>query len=137
MRRLRYTAALATVALAGAALTAGSASAGATGAPVGEAPALPPGASVAGPESSSATLHVTVALRSADPSGLNLLATQVSTPGSPQFRHFLSPAQVQQRFGPPAGAAASVSAWLRSQHLSTGPALGDGLLIPATGSTAR
>jgi len=137
MRRLRYTAALATVALAGAALTAGAASAGAAGAPAGEAPALPPGARVAGPESSSATLHVTVALRSADPSGLNLLATHVSTPGSPQFRHFLSPAQVQERFGPPAGAAASVRAWLRSQHLSTGPALGDGLLIPATGSTAQ
>jgi len=137
MRRLRYTAALATVALAGAALTAGAASAGAAGAPVGEAPALPPGAGVAGPESSSAPLHITVALRSADPSGLNLLATHVSTPGSPQFRHFLSPAQVQERFGPPAGAAASVTAWLRSQHLSTGPALGDGLLIPATGSTAQ
>lgn len=139
MRRLRYTAALASVALAGAALTAGAtaASAGAAGAPVGEAPALPPGASVAGPEIGSAPLHITVALRSADASGLNLLATQVSTPGSPEFRHFLNPAQVQQRFGPPAGAAASVTAWLRSQHLSPGPALGDGLLIPATGSTAQ
>ena len=78
-----------------------------------------------------------MALRSADPSGLDLLATQVSTPGSAQFRHFLSPAQVQHRFGPPGGAAAAVTSWLRSQHLSTGPTLGDGLLIPATGSTAR
>lgn len=92
---------------------------------------------MAGPEGSSATPHITVALRSADPRGLKLLPTQVSTPGSPQFRHFLSPAQVQERFGPPAGAAASVSAWLRSQHLRTGTTLGDGLLIPATGSTAQ
>ena len=139
MRRLRYTAVLAAAALASAALTAGTtaASAGTAGAPVGEAPALPPGAAVAGPEAGSAALHITVALRPADPAGLNALATQVSTPGSPQFRHFLSPAQVQDRFGPPGGAAAAVTSWLRSQHLSTGSALGDGLLIPATGSTAQ
>jgi subtilase family serine protease len=74
-----------------------------------------------------------VALRSADPRGLRRLAARVSTPGSARFRHFLTPRQVHARFGPRRGAAAAVRAWLNRHHLSTRPALGDGLLLPATG----
>ena len=104
--------------------------------PVGTAPGIPPGARITGPEAASATLHITVALRSADPRGLRRLATRVSTPGSARFRHFLTPRQVQARFGPRRGAAAAVRAWLTRQHLTTRPALGDGLLLPATGPVA-
>jgi subtilase family serine protease len=106
-------------------------------APVSTAPGIPPGARVTGPEARSATLHITVALRSADPGGLRRLAGEVSTPGSARFRHFLRPRQIQARFGPPRGAAAAVRAWLRSQHLVTRPVLGDGLLLPARGPVAR
>jgi kumamolisin len=100
--------------------------------PVGTAPGIPPGARVTGPEASSATLHITVALRSAHPLALSRLAAGVSTPGSARFRHFLSPHRVQARFGPARGAAAAVRAWLRSHHLTARPALGDGLLLPVT-----
>ncbi len=61
--------------------------------PVGTAPGIPPGARITGPEARSATLHITVALRSADARGLRRLAAQVATPGSARFRHFLSPRQ--------------------------------------------
>jgi subtilase family serine protease len=106
-------------------------------APLGTAPALPPGARLAGPEPGAVTLHVTVALRSAHSAGLDRLATRVATPGSTQFRHFLRPAQVQRRFGPPAPALARARAWLRSRHLVTQPVLADGLLLPVTGSVRQ
>jgi subtilase family serine protease len=106
-------------------------------APVGVAPALPPGARLAGPEPGAVTLHVTVALRPAHPAQLDRLATRVATPGSTQFRHFLRPAQVQRRFGPPAAALAQARAWLRGQHLVTQPVLADGLLLPVTGSVRQ
>lgn len=122
---------------------ASAASAGRPGAPaghvmvpVGPAPGIPPGARIIGREAGSATLHITVALRSADPRGLRRVATRVSTPGSAGFRHFLTPRQVQARFGPRRGAAAAVRAWLNRHHLSTTPTLGDGLLLPAAGSVA-
>jgi kumamolisin len=122
---------------------ASAASAGRPGAPAGHvmvpvspAPGIPPGARIIGREAGSATLHITVALRSADPRGLRRVATRVSTPGSARFRHFLTPRQVQARFGPRRGAAAAVRAWLNRHHLSTRPTLGDGLLLPAAGSVA-
>jgi subtilase family serine protease len=141
-----YTAALAAAVLTGAAGLAGAsaasagrgaASAGAVMSPVGTAPGIPPGARVTGPAARSATLRITVALRSADPRGLDRLAAEVSTPGSARFRHFLHPRRIQARFGPPQAATAAVRAWLRSYHLSTSPALGDGLLLPAAGPVAR
>jgi len=78
-----------------------------------------------------------VALRPAHPARLDRLATRVATPGSTQFRHFLRPAQVQRRFGPPAAALARARGWLRGQHLVTQPVLADGLLLPVTGSVRR
>ena len=41
----------------------------------------------------------------------------VSTPGSPSFRHFLTPAQYRARYAPTSAAIASVKAWLKSQGL--------------------
>jgi subtilase family serine protease len=82
-------------------------------------------------------MHVTVALRPADPTGLERLAAQVSTPGSALYRHFLRPRQVQEGFGPPAAVAAALRAWLRGRGLAAGPTSGDGLLLPATGSVAQ
>jgi subtilase family serine protease len=38
----------------------------------------------------------------------------VSTPGSPSYRQFLTPAQYRARFAPTAGTIASVEAWLRA-----------------------
>jgi subtilase family serine protease len=133
-----------TAAQAGTAAPAGTAAqaavaaqAGLRMAPVGAAPGLPAGARLAGAEPQRATLHITIALRSAHPARLQQLATRVATPGSTQFRHFLRPAQVQRRFGPPAAVLARTRAWLHAQHLVTQPVLGDGLLLPVTGSVRR
>jgi subtilase family serine protease len=42
-------------------------------------------------------------------------AAAVSTPGSPLFRHYLSPAAYTARFGAPRAATAQVESWLRSE----------------------
>lgn len=42
-------------------------------------------------------------------------AAAISTPGSPLFRHYLSPAAYATRFGASRGSAAAVQAWLRSR----------------------
>ena len=135
--RRGWAATAAGAATAARAATALGAQAGPGMAPVGAAPALPPGARLGGPEPATVTLHITVALRPAHPARLDHLATRVATPGSTQFRHFLRPAQVQRRFGPPAAALARARAWLRGQHLVTHPVLADGLLLPVTGSVRR
>ncbi len=42
-------------------------------------------------------------------------AAAVSTPGSPLFRHFLSPARYTAQFGPTQATVASVESWLKSK----------------------
>ena len=117
---------------------AGPASTGpASTGPASTGAGIPPGARITGREAGSATLHITVALRSGHPGSLARLAREVSVPASARFRHFLRSRRVQARFGPPRGATAAVRAWLRRHHLATSPTLGDGLLLPAAGPAAR
>ncbi len=132
------------VALAAVGLTARTGPAAAATPPVaatattatGPVPTLPVTAHAVGQVSPSSPLQVAVSLDSRDPSGLQALATAVATPGSPSFRHFLTPAQVRDRFGAPAGAVGAVTAWLQASGLTVGSATGDGLLLPASGPAA-
>lgn len=64
------------------------------------------------------TLHIRVYLAGRDPAGLQALARQVSTPGNPRFRHFLTPARYAAEFGPTPGQSAAVRSWLRSCGLA-------------------
>jgi subtilase family serine protease len=56
---------------------------------VGHNPELPAGATFEGDLTPTATLRISVVLRSADPSGLANYAQEVATPGSPVYRQFL------------------------------------------------
>jgi subtilase family serine protease len=71
-----------------------------------------------GPAAASAPVNVRVYLAGRDPRGLAAYATAVSDPRSRLYRHYLSPAQVRQRFGPSAGQAGSVKAWLAGAGLT-------------------
>ena len=125
-------------------IPAGSASAGsalhssgpAGSAPVGSASALPNGARELGAAPRSATLRITLALRSRDPGGLASLAGQLSAPSAGRHRRFLNPRQVQARFGSSPAAVSGLRSWLRAHGLIVMPPSGDGLLLPATGSVA-
>ena len=62
----------------------------------------------------SARLTIEVWLKPAL-AGAERFAAAVSTPGSPRFRHYLSPAAYTARFGASRGAATSVESWLRAE----------------------
>lgn len=103
-------------------------------APVGSVPSPPAGSVPNGQLPNGTPIQLSVVLRSSDAGGLEATARAVSTPGSSQYRHYLTPAQVQQRFGPPAGVTAAVDAYLSSHGLTLGPTVADGLVITATGT---
>ena len=84
-------------------------------------------------------LRARVYLAGRDQSGLDAFATAVSTPGSPLYRHFLSPAQARARFGVSSQEIAGVRSWLTGAGLQvtrvhdSGPA---GAYVSVRGSLA-
>jgi subtilase family serine protease len=65
----------------------------------------------------SGTVRARVYLAPRNAAGLAATAMAVSTPGSPGYRHFLRPAQVQARYGATAAQVSAIRAWLRSAGL--------------------
>jgi len=64
------------------------------------------------------TVSARVYLAPRDQAGMAALAMAESTPGTPSYRHFLSPAQVQARFGATPAQVSAVTSWLRQSGLS-------------------
>ena len=60
----------------------------------------PDGSIVLGPVASDESLDFRIFLPARDPDGLAGFVTHVSTPGDALYHHFLTPAEVAQRFGP-------------------------------------
>lgn len=60
-------------------------------------------------------VELTIALKSPHAAAAAAYAASVSEPGSPDFRHFLTPAQYQSRFAPSAAAVSQVRSWLTGQ----------------------
>ena len=123
---------------AGAATPGGPAGPGAAGRAVRVAgtPRLPSGAVVTGPTPASETVTSDLALKPLDPAALDAFVAAVSTPGSPEFRHYLTKDQFGPLFGPSAATIAGARSWLASEGLRVGTTSPDGLLIPVTGSVA-
>jgi subtilase family serine protease len=63
-------------------------------------------------------ISVTVALKLRDPEGAKELLKGVTTPGSPSYHQFLTPAQFRETFGPSAASVDQVSASLRALGLT-------------------
>jgi subtilase family serine protease len=72
-----------------------------------------------------------------DASAAAALVSAVSTPGSAQYRHFVTQAQWIARFAPTEDAVASAETWLRQQGFTVGVVPADRLFIPASGSAAQ
>jgi subtilase family serine protease len=83
------------------------------------------------------TLRLDVVLRSSDADALRALARGVSTPGSPSFRRFLSPAQFAARFGASAKTLATVIRSLRSRGLQVTGVSENRLIVHVRGTTQR
>jgi subtilase family serine protease len=81
------------------------------------------------------SFDLNLSLRNA--SEAHALSTAVSTPGSAQYRHFLTTAQWVARFAPTQAAVASAEVWLRQQGFKVGSVPSDRLFIPASGSASQ
>lgn len=97
---------------------------------VGRAPVNPEGSRVVGSLASSTPISALVALKPQD--GLAAYAQAVSTPGSPEYGDYLTPAEFRARFGARAATIARVDQALRNEGLSPGTASANGLTIPVT-----
>jgi subtilase family serine protease len=143
MTSVRSWAALASVGLAvsAAAVTTGSpASAAPSSGRAALAGSLTAGAERSKPEGrvaagTTVSFDLNLSLRNA--AGAQALLTAISTPGSAQYRHYLTQAQWIARFAPTADAVSSAKSWLRQQGFSVGAVPADRLFIPATGSAAQ
>jgi len=98
---------------------------------------VPPGATYIGPAPASVALPLEVALEPRDPAALSAAVQAVSDPGSPAYRHFLTPGQFTQLYGPTPAAIAQVTSALRSKGLSVGTISATGLTLPINASVAQ
>ncbi len=82
-------------------------------------------------------LHVTVALKARSADALAAYAQAVTTPGDPNYRHFLSPQQFRRRFGASPADVSRVRRSLRARGLDPGAASAGGLSIPVTATAGQ
>ncbi len=81
-------------------------------------------------------LHFDVTLAGQHAAGLAQAVVSVSTPGSSQYRHYLSAQQFADEFGPSPSAVAEVSSALRSEGLTVGTPTPGSILLPVSGTAA-
>jgi hypothetical protein len=79
-------------------------------------------------------MHLTVALPNRDPSGLDQFLKSVSTPGSPEYDHFLTLGQFDQRYGSDPSVLNAVENYLTANGLVVTQVYPGGLVIDVNGS---
>jgi hypothetical protein len=99
-------------------------------------PNLPAGTARLGAAPSNEALDLDVVLAGQNPSGLTQAVSAVSTPGSPEYHHYLSASQFAATYGPSAGEVAQVSSALRGEGLTVGAPQQGSILLPVSGSAA-
>jgi subtilase family serine protease len=82
----------------------------------------------------SKTVNARVYLSPRDPAALDAAVTAVSTPGSATYRHFITPEQFREKYGPTPQAATKVGEWLRSAGLNVSAPQQNGRYFTVTGS---
>lgn len=125
---------LAAVSLTLGAFAGGGAAAAAT-APSAVLQPVSPAASAAAPlgaTPAASTVEFQVGLKPSSPASAAAFVRAVSTPGSPEYRHFLTPAQWTRRFGPSAASVAAVTGWLRSQGATVEEVSSDRMTVQAS-----
>jgi len=81
-------------------------------------------------------IHVAVGLADADPAGAQAMIHALYDPGSPEYHHFLTPAQAA-RFGVAPAVRDRLVSWLTQGGLDVTHVAAGGDLVQATGSVAR
>ena len=100
------------------------------------APHVPAGSTQFGAPPAGQVLDLDVVLAGQDPAGLAQAVAAVSTPGSPDYRHYLTAAQYAAEYGPSAAEVAQVSSALRSEGLTVGTPEPGSTLLPVSGTAS-
>jgi subtilase family serine protease len=130
--------ALVLIVLVGGALVGGTSATAATGmTQVGGAPPRPAGMQVVGSVAATTRIPLTITLEPPDPGALERYATAVSTPGSIDYRDFLSVEEFRARFAPTDSQIAAVRSVLSADGLTPGAVTANGLSIKAFGTAAQ
>lgn len=86
---------------------------------------------------SSTMVNFTVALQPRDLAGLQAFADSVSDPSSPNYRHFITPKEVGDRYGASTADRQAVVAYLASKGITVNLVADSGLAIIAQGTAAN
>lgn len=113
---------------------AGAAHAATTDVLAGSKPTWASATADRGAAPAASPLAVRIYLAGRDPQGLAAYARSVTDPKNAAYRHFLTPAQIQARFGASAEQVAAVKAWLAGAGLTVTGQTAD--YIAVQGSTA-
>jgi subtilase family serine protease len=134
----RAVSALVLIVLLGGVLVGGSSASAATGMTrVGAPPPRPAGMQVVGSLAGTTKIPVTITLEPSDPQALESYATAVSTPGSLDYRDYLSVGEFRARFAPSGARVAAVKSALSADGLTPGAVTANGLAIKTSGSAAQ
>jgi subtilase family serine protease len=101
---------------------------------LGEAPVVSVGSRQLGQLSSSTPLQLVVGLKPSNPSALATFATEVSTPGSAEYRHYLTVSQFASKYGATPAAISAVRKTLAAAGLNVGATSANNLSIKVSGS---
>ena len=104
---------------------------------IGASPIAPSGSRLVGNLAASAKIDATVTLLPSNAAALSAYATAVSTPGTKQYRHYLSTSGFAAAFGPSASTVSAVEAVLKRDGLSPGAVSANHLAIRIHGTSAR
>ena len=80
---------------------------------------------------------VSVYLQLRNEAGLRTLVRNLYTPGNPQYRQFLTPAQYHAAYSPAASDVNAVKNFLSQRGLSVGYSLANAMYVDATGTIAQ
>ena len=95
------------------------------------------GATVIGQVPTSQQLTLTLTLRPSNAAALARFVTEVVTPNTPLFRHFITPTQFAQAFGPAPATLQAIESFLQASGLHITQVQDGGLAIHATGSVGH
>jgi subtilase family serine protease len=90
-----------------------------------------------GSVSDSSAVNFQVVLNLQDRSGAQALVQSISTPGSADYRQYLTQSQWEARFSPTQDQVNQVTSWLQSQGFSVGTVAKDRTTISASGTAAE
>ncbi len=91
----------------------------------------------AGTVAGTTTMRIDLSLKLRNAAGAQKFVTQVSTPGSKLFHHYLTQKQWVAKYGPTNASVAAAESWLRSQGFTITSVPKSRLYVAASGSAAK